>query len=59
MPKEYQVNTKEIKDEKECSTCKKGLNIGQKGTIILSFFMLGTSIYGTVKLIQLLMASFQ
>lgn len=58
MSKEYQVNTKEIKDEKECSTCKKGLNIGQKGTVILSFFMLGTSIYGTVKLIQLLINLF-
>lgn len=58
MSKEYQVNTKEIKDEKECSSCKKGLNIGQKGTVILSFFMLGTSIYGTIKLIQLLMDSF-
>jgi len=39
--------------EKECKTCKqKGLTPGQWSMIVSSFYILFTSIYGTVKLIQ-------
>jgi hypothetical protein len=39
--------------EKECKTCKqKGLTPGQWAMMISSFYILFTSIYGTVKLIQ-------
>ena len=39
--------------EKECKTCKqKGLTSGQWAMMISSFYILFTSIYGTVKLIQ-------
>jgi hypothetical protein len=40
-------------EEKECKTCKqKGLTPGQWAMMISSFYILFTSIYGTVKLIQ-------
>ena len=58
MSKEYNVNSIEINEKEDCKTCSKGLNTGQKFMILLSFYMLGTSIYGTVKLIQLLINSF-
>jgi hypothetical protein len=41
-----------------CKQCQKGLSITQKGLLILGFFILGTSIYGVVKLIQLLCGLF-
>jgi hypothetical protein len=58
MSKEYNVNSIEINEKKDCKACSKGLNIGQKFIILFSFYMLGTSIYGTVKLIQLLINLF-
>lgn len=53
MSKEYTVKGEEIKDKK-CKTCNKGLNVSQKFVVLISFYMLGTSIYGTIKLIQLI-----
>ena len=52
MSKEYNVKSIEVNDKKGCKTCATGLNIGQKFVVLFSFYMLGTSIYGTVKLIQ-------
>lgn len=52
MSKEYTVKGEEI--DKECNECKKGLKLSQKATVGLAFYMLGTSIYGTIKLIQLI-----
>lgn len=40
-------------EKKECKTCKqKSLTPGQWAMMISSFYILFTSIYGTVKLIQ-------
>ena len=54
MSKEYTVKGEEINKSKECNECKKGLKLSQKATVGLAFYMLGTSIYGTIKLIQLI-----
>lgn len=35
-----------------CKTCKKGLSKSHYLLLSFSFFMLGTSIYGTIKLIS-------
>ena len=37
-----------------CKQCKKGLSKPQKGLLVLSLYILLSSIYGTVKLIQLI-----
>jgi len=54
MSKEYTVKGEEIKKDEKCKTCNKGLNVSQKFVVLISFYMLGTSIYGTIKLIQLI-----
>ena len=60
MPKEYNVDPIELDDNKEeCKTCNKDLSKGQKGVIVLSFYMLGTSIYGTIILVKHLISLFQ
>jgi hypothetical protein len=41
-----------------CKQCEKGLSVTQKGILVLSFYILGSSIYGTIKLIQLLYGLF-
>ena len=38
----------------QCKQCKKGLSNTQKGLVVLSFYIFISSIYGTIKLIQLL-----
>ena len=38
----------------QCKQCKTALNTTQKGLVVLSFYILISSIYGTIKLIQLL-----
>ena len=58
MSKEYEVNSTEIEKEKECSSCKKGLILTQRATVIISIYMFGTCIYGTVKLIELISSLF-
>lgn len=42
----------------DCKKCKKGLSKTQIGLIILSFYILISSIYGSYKLIGLLINSF-
>ena len=37
-----------------CRTCKKGMSNPQKWILLLSIYILGSSIYGTVKLIELI-----
>jgi hypothetical protein len=58
MSKEYNVNGTEIDKEKECKSCAKGLNVSQKFVVLISIYMFGTSIYGTVKLIELIVNLF-
>jgi len=38
----------------QCKQCKKGLSTTQKSLVVLSFYILISSVYGTIKLIQLL-----
>jgi hypothetical protein len=47
-----------MKKEKSCNSCKKGLSNTQIGLGVLSLFILGTSIYGTIILIQNLISIF-
>jgi hypothetical protein len=37
-----------------CKQCEKGLSTPQKGLLVLSLYILLSSIYGTVKLIELI-----
>jgi len=37
-----------------CKQCERGLSTTQKSLLILGFYILATSVYGTVKLLQLL-----
>jgi hypothetical protein len=41
-----------------CKQCEKGLSTTQKGLLILGFYILATSVYGTFKLLQLLNSLF-
>lgn len=42
--------------KKNCSSCKqKGFKPGQIGLILLSFYILGSAIYGTIKLFELIL----
>jgi|TARA_R110000782_G_scaffold32622_4_gene79453 hypothetical protein len=58
MSKEYQVNSTEISEKKDCKSCTNGLNMGQKFIVGFSIYMLGTSIYGTIELVKLLVNLF-
>jgi hypothetical protein len=40
--------------EKECSTCQQNLNSMQKGMVVLSVYILITSIYGNIQLYHVL-----
>ena len=48
----------EEEKKEDCKTCKKGLSLGQKSMIVLSFYMLLSSIYGTYIIINQLIESF-
>lgn len=58
MSKEYNVKSIELNDKEECKTCARGLNVNQKFIVLFSFYMLSTSLYGTIKLIQLVISLF-
>lgn len=61
MSKEYNVEPigiEEVKEEKECKSCKRGLNNTQKAMVVLSLYMLGCSIYGTIDLVKYLINLF-
>lgn len=36
----------------ECQSCSKGMSTSQKGMVVLSFYILLSSIYGTYVLLQ-------
>jgi len=57
MSKEYNIEPIE-ESTKECSSCKKGVNKIQKGMLVLSLYILGSSVYGTIKLIELIKSLF-
>ena len=40
-----------------CKSCSKGMSTSQKGLFVLSLYILGSSIYGTIELIQLIISS--
>lgn len=44
--------------EPECNTCKNPFNGVQKGIMILSVYMLLSSIYGTIKFIEQISSMF-
>jgi hypothetical protein len=44
--------------EKECSQCKQNLNGVQKGMLVLSIYILIASVYGTIKLYELVASYF-
>lgn len=35
-----------------CKTCNKGLSTTQKWMMVFAFYMFGSSVYGTIKIIQ-------
>jgi hypothetical protein len=45
-------------EKKECSKCGKGLNMGQKTMIVVSFYILFAAIYGTIKLFKDILENF-
>jgi hypothetical protein len=47
-----------MENKEECKTCKKGLSGMHWTMIIVSFYILFASIYGTVKLIGEIMSNF-
>jgi hypothetical protein len=46
------METKKATQVDGCNTCKKGLNKTQTFLLFLGFYILGTSVYGTVILIK-------
>jgi len=45
----------ETQEKKSCNTCKnKGLSGTQWGMVVFSFYLLFTSVYGTIQLFKLL-----
>ena len=42
----------EEEKKEECKSCKRGLSVGQKSMVVLSFYMLLSSIYGTYIIIN-------
>jgi len=41
-----------------CKTCKKGMNKGQWGILLLGLYMVGATIYGTIAIIKDIVAAF-
>ena len=41
-----------------CKQCQKGLSKSQKVLVAFSFYLLGSAVYGTIKLIQILLTFF-
>lgn len=42
-----------------CKQCKKGLSSTQKYLVILSVYILGSSVYGTIHLVNILLSFFK
>jgi hypothetical protein len=45
-------------EEKKCKTCGKKLSITELWSSIFGFYVLGTSIYGTIELVKKLVSLF-
>jgi hypothetical protein len=45
-------------EEKKCDSCGKKLGITNFGVTVLGFYLLGTSIYGTIELVKKLISLF-
>jgi len=41
-----------------CKQCQKGLSKSQKALVVFSFYLLGSSVYGTIKIIEYLSGLF-
>jgi hypothetical protein len=48
------METKKATQVNGCKTCKKGLSTTQKSMMFLGFYIILTSIYGTIELIKLI-----
>lgn len=53
------METKKATEVKKCNTCKKGLSNTQKGSLFMGIYIIATSIYGTVSLINHLISIFK
>jgi hypothetical protein len=53
------METKKATEVKKCNTCKKGLSNTQKSTVFIGVYIIATSIYGTVSLINQLISIFK
>jgi len=45
-------------EKEECTSCRKGLNTAQKSMVVLSGYILISGVYGTYKLIELIVSLF-
>jgi len=52
------METKKATKVTGCKTCKKGLSNAQKSMVVLGFYILITSIYGTIDLIKYIISFF-
>jgi len=52
--KNIRMESKKATEVKGCKQCQKGLSTTQKGLVVLSMYILGTSIFGTIELIKYL-----
>jgi hypothetical protein len=50
---------KKASEKQKCKTCKKGLNNTQKGAFLIGLYIILTSLYGTVNLINHLIGVFK
>lgn len=53
------MEKKKATEVKGCKQCQKGLSTTQKGLLVLSMYILGTSIFGTIELIGYLTELFK
>lgn len=53
------MGKKEATQVTGCKQCKKGLSATQKGLVVLSAYILGSSIFGTIELINYLIDIFK
>ena len=50
---------KKATEKEKCKTCKKGLNNTQKGAFMIGLYIIATSIYGSIVLINHLINIFK
>ncbi len=52
------MENKKASQEKKCNTCSKGISNSQYALIGFSFYILGSAIYGTIKLVEYIISVF-